>query len=68
MYTETNTKYKYVYVHKHIQAQTNTYKAAKIKDIWWSDIYRVMNNRQRPKSLINWVSRPAVTSLALPVN
>ena len=74
-YEYLNT-YMYMHVHRNkhkiqictcMQAHTNTYKAVEITGIWWSYIYRVTNNEQRPKVLINWVSRSAVTSLTLPV-
>ena len=50
-----------------IQAKTNIYKAVEIKDIQWSDIYRVINSEKRSNISTNWVSRPAVTFLDLPV-
>ena len=67
-YTETCTQKPTQNINmSRIQAHTSTYKAAEITGIWGSHIYRITDNAQRPNLSINWVSRPAVISLALPV-
>lgn len=63
MYTE-KTQNMNIYLHR---SKHKLYKAVKIKDIQWSDINRVINSGKRSNVSTNWVSRPAVTSLDLPV-